>query len=86
MRLCINTRVDFYLAMCLAALTLAPATGCLSLGGSTTHVHENPETQARVTSLESRVSTLEQAVLATSVHEIQETSASTSPRESDRSR
>ncbi len=67
------------LRILIAALALAPTTGCLSLGGSTTHVHENPETEARVKTLESRISTLEQAVLATSVHEFQEAGVSTSP-------
>jgi hypothetical protein len=41
-------------AMCLALL-LPAASGCLSLGGTTTHVHEDP----RVDALETRVSALE---------------------------
>jgi hypothetical protein len=41
-------------AMCLGLLLVA-ATGCLSLGGTTTHVHEDP----RVDALETRVSALE---------------------------
>ncbi len=44
------------------ALTfLVTATGCLSLGGKTTYVHEKPETAGRLTALETRVSALEQA-------------------------
>ncbi len=41
-------------AMCFALL-LPAAAGCLSLGGTTTHMHEDP----RVDALESRVSALE---------------------------
>ena len=47
--------------MSLVLLAIAlPLTGCLSLGGKTTHVHEDPETSGRVSSLENRVSALEQ--------------------------
>ena len=43
-----------------ALLLLLPATsGCLSLGGSTTHVHDNPKTDQRISALESRVHALE---------------------------
>lgn len=59
----------------LGCFALNFATGCLSLGGSTTHVHENPDTERRVKSLEARVSNIEQAVLATSVHEAYDQSA-----------
>jgi hypothetical protein len=44
-----------------ASLSVA-SSGCLSLGGRTTYVQEKPETLARVTALETRVSALEQAV------------------------
>lgn len=40
--------------MCVGLL-LPAATGCLSLGGTTTHMHEDP----RVDALEKRVSALE---------------------------
>jgi hypothetical protein len=43
-------------AVCLFASTTM---GCLSLGGTTQHVHEDPDTKSRVKSLESRVSSLE---------------------------
>ena len=36
--------------------------GCLSLGGRTTYVEETPETAARLSALETRVSALEQAL------------------------
>jgi hypothetical protein len=48
-----------YLLVC--ALVLLTA-GCLSLGGKTTYVQENPETTVRLSSLESRVSALEHAL------------------------
>jgi hypothetical protein len=38
------------------------APGCLSLGGTTTHVHEDPELKSRVQLLERRVASLENAV------------------------
>ena len=44
-------------AICLGLL-LPAAAGCLSLGGTTTHVHEDP----RVDALETRVSALESIV------------------------
>lgn len=40
---------------------LFTTTGCLSLGGKTTYVHEKPETAGRLSALETRVSALEQA-------------------------
>jgi hypothetical protein len=46
------------LASALAMLTA----GCLSLGGKTTYVQESPETATRLSSLEARVSALEQAL------------------------
>jgi hypothetical protein len=47
----------------LLACALAPLTaGCLSLGGKTTYVQESPETATRLTSLEARVSALEQTL------------------------
>jgi hypothetical protein len=36
-------------------------TGCLNLGGRTTHINENPDTSRRLAWLESRVSALEQS-------------------------
>ena len=48
------------LALCVLALPLV--TGCLSLGGRTTHVHDNPDTAQRISLLEHRVGTLEQAL------------------------
>jgi hypothetical protein len=44
------------------AWLLAGTTGCLSLGTKTTHVHDNPETETRISALERRVGTLEQAL------------------------
>ncbi len=38
---------------------LAAAGGCLSFGGGTTHVHENPETTQQLVNLEARVQALE---------------------------
>lgn len=72
-------RRSFLLRLGLGCFALTGATGCLSLGGSTTHVHENPETERRVKSLEARVSNIEQAVLATSVHEVYDNSAAPPP-------
>lgn len=46
--------------------SLATAAGCLSLGGTTTHVHEDPGLKGRVSSLESRVSVLEEALQGSS--------------------
>ena len=43
-----------------AAVLLATASGCLSLGGSTTYVEESAETKKRISSLESRMNALEQ--------------------------
>jgi hypothetical protein len=36
--------------------------GCLSLGGKTVYTNESPETNERLTALESRIGVLEQAV------------------------
>ena len=44
---------------------LACIPGCLSLGGRTTYVQEDQQTQTRIESLESRVETLEQVLPAT---------------------
>ena len=41
--------------------------GCLNLGGRTTNVHDNPQTNGRLSALETRVSALEQAFQTTSV-------------------
>jgi hypothetical protein len=47
----------------LSFLALAfPMSGCLSLGGKTTHVHDNPDTLQRISGLEQRVGILEQAL------------------------
>ena len=48
-----------HLLICALALLTA---GCLSLGGKTTYVQENPETATRLSSLEARVSALEHAL------------------------
>lgn len=65
-------RRNRYGAACAAILFLAPAltTGCLSLGGKTTHVHENPETEARILNVEARLAALEarSAALDATVH------------------
>jgi hypothetical protein len=45
-----------------ALSSLVTMTGCLSLGGKTTYVHEKPETAGRLTALETRVSALERAM------------------------
>lgn len=55
---------DRWATVFLAPLTL-PTCGCLSLGGRTTHVHDNPGTLQRISALEQRVSTLEQALRLT---------------------
>ena len=44
----------------MGVLLLGP--GCLNLGGRTTHVHDNPDTNNRLSTLESRVSALEQVI------------------------
>jgi|GEM_PF-4487955 len=46
----------------LAAGVLSLGSGCLSLGGRETHVHDNPETNARISALETRISALEQVI------------------------
>jgi hypothetical protein len=47
----------------LLAVVLALALpGCLSLGGKTVYTSDSPETNERISSLESRISVLEQAV------------------------
>jgi hypothetical protein len=44
----------------LAAMIASVTCGCLSIGGKV--VHENPETESRLDSLESRVSNLERSL------------------------
>ncbi len=46
---------------------IVTSAGCLSLGGRTTNVHDNPQTNARLSALETRVNALEQALRTTSV-------------------
>lgn len=45
-----------------ALIFLPGMAGCLSLGGKTTHIHEKPETQGRISALETRVWALEQTL------------------------
>lgn len=52
------------LLLLLASAQLS-ATGCLNLGGRTTYVQEAPETTARLTALETRVTALEAAFSTT---------------------
>ncbi len=54
------------LAFSLLATVLCATTGCLSLGG-TTYSGESAETEGRLSSLEARISTLEQATLGHAV-------------------
>lgn len=44
------------------ALKLCVTTGCLSLGAKNTHVHDNPETEKRISALESRIGVLERVL------------------------
>lgn len=60
-------RVSRIYALFVVGAVLCLASGCLSLGGTTNHVHDDPDLKARVSSLESRVGTLE-AALQTGVH------------------
>ncbi len=57
-------RGTFAKIMLLGGFLLSFTAGCLSLGGktSTTHVHDNPETQGRIATLEARVAELEAAL------------------------
>ena len=54
-------------------------TGCLNLGGRTTHISENPDTSRRLTWLESRVSALEQSTPRVSVAPAPSPSATNQP-------
>jgi hypothetical protein len=58
----------------LTAAVVLSSTGCLNLGGKTTHVHDNPETNTRLAAVENRVSILEQVLArpATSIVPSQE--------------
>jgi hypothetical protein len=56
------SRHPLALAALLASCVLPLVTGCLNLGGKTTHVHDNPETQSRIGKLETRVKALEQSI------------------------
>ncbi len=51
------------LSAMLLVTALSATVGCLNLGGKTTYVSENPETNERLTLLETRVGVLERAVL-----------------------
>ena len=53
------SRLGRMVVFVVSAVTLGA--GCLNLGGRTTHVHDNPETNGRIAALEERVSSLEQA-------------------------
>ena len=59
----------FYRAtkLLLVSTSMISAAGCLNLGGRTTNVHNNPQTNGRLSALETRVSALEQAFQTTSV-------------------
>jgi hypothetical protein len=46
----------------LATVVVAMLPGCLSLGGKTVYTNDSPQTTDRLSSLEKRVSILEQAV------------------------
>jgi hypothetical protein len=46
---------------------LAFTAGCLSLGGRTTHVHDSPESAARIAALEARVAELEASIGRSSI-------------------
>lgn len=43
----------------LAVLIMSMTAGCLSLGGKTTYVGNNQETEARIAALENRINALE---------------------------
>jgi hypothetical protein len=60
-------RASRILAVSALGAALSSTAGCLSLGGTTNHVHDDPDLKARVSSLESRVGTLE-SVLTSSAH------------------
>jgi hypothetical protein len=55
-------RASRILAVFALSAALSSTSGCLSLGGTTNHVHDDPDLKARVVSLESRVGTLESAL------------------------
>jgi hypothetical protein len=48
-----------------AMICASCASGCLSIGGKT-YTNQNPQTETRLTSLESRLRALEQVVMGTS--------------------
>jgi hypothetical protein len=48
-----------------AMICVVSTAGCLSIGGKTYTTHTNPDTEARLASLESRLSALEQTVFGT---------------------
>lgn len=54
-------RASWRLSLLLATSALMTATGCLSLelGTKPTQIQDNPETKAKITALENRVSALE---------------------------
>ncbi|MBC7851856.1 MAG: hypothetical protein IAF94_00325 [Pirellulaceae bacterium] len=54
-------------SLLLVSAFLGMFSGCLNLGGRTTNVHNNPQTNARLSGLETRVNALEQALRTTSV-------------------
>ena len=54
-------------SLVLVSAFLGTFSGCLNLGGRTTNVHNNPQTNARLSALETRVNALEQALRTTSV-------------------
>jgi hypothetical protein len=43
----------------LAVIVMSMTAGCLSLGGKTTYVSSNQETEARIAALENRINALE---------------------------
>jgi hypothetical protein len=55
-------------------------TGCLSLGGRTTYVNDNPETNQKISQLERRVGNLERALIGGPVVESLPMIESVTPR------
>jgi hypothetical protein len=56
-----------------AMICVVSTAGCLSIGGKNYTTHSNPDTEARLASLESRLSALEQTVMGTIEPDVQPT-------------